>query len=271
MTHAVAMPSEMPAAPCADTLPAGAPAVRLQSISKWFDTRGKEPLTVLQNVSIDVPEQSVVALVGASGCGKSTILNIMSGLLTPDRGCVFIHGTAAADYKAWRSVGYMFQEDRLLPWRTALDNTAFGLEAETLPRRERNDRAMAALELVGLAQFAAAFPHELSGGMRSRVALARSLVTRPTLLLMDEPFSKLDPMIRSQMHDELLRIKSMMDMTIVFVTHDVEEAVVLADQVVLLMPRPGRVRSVMPVPLARPRDPNSQVVSDEVRRLRPLI
>jgi NitT/TauT family transport system ATP-binding protein len=264
-------PSPSPDPQCVGTLAPGQPAVRLKSISKWFDARGKEPLTVLQGVSIDVPEQSVVALVGASGCGKSTLLNIISGLLTPDRGCVFIHGTPAADFKDWRSVGYMFQEDRLLPWRTALDNTAFGLEAVKMGKRERHDRASEALALVGLGQFANAFPHELSGGMRSRVALARSLVTRPSLLLMDEPFSKLDPMIRSQMHEELLRIKSLMNMTIVFVTHDVEEAVVLADQVVLLMPRPGRVREVMDIPLARPRDPNSMEVSEQVRRLRPLI
>ncbi len=245
-----------------------APMVRLDCVSKWFARRGAEPLHVLQDISFDVPPQSITALLGASGCGKSTLLNIVSGLVDADRGQVRLDGTLLAQFDDWRSLGYMFQEDRLLPWRTALDNVAFGLEAISMSRGERRNRAMEELTLVGLEGFAGTYPFELSGGMRSRVALARSLVTRPKILLMDEPFSKLDPGIRSQMHVELLRIAGLKSMTIVFVTHDVEEAVVLADQVVLLMPRPGRIRAVVPMPLDHPRDAAGIAVAEQVRALR---
>jgi NitT/TauT family transport system ATP-binding protein len=243
-------------------------SVKVQSVSKWFPRRDGEPLHVLQNIDLDVPEKTIVAIVGASGCGKSTLLNIIAGLIKPDRGCVFLNGVKASEFKDWRSMTYMFQEDRLLPWRTAAQNVAFGLEAAGVGRAERKARVAETLELVGLSQFAKAYPHELSGGMRSRVALARSLVTRPTLLLMDEPFSKLDATIRSQMHDEVLRIAKLMDMTIVFVTHDAEEAVVLAKQVVVLNPRPGRVRETRMIDLPYPRDPSAPAVHEQARALR---
>lgn len=253
----------------ADATPAhDGPMVRLDRVSKWFARRGAEPLHVLQDISFDVMPQSITALLGASGCGKSTLLNIVSGLVAPDRGQVRLEGTALARFDDWRSLGYLFQEDRLLPWRTALDNAAFGLEATPLPRAERHVRALEVLSLVGLEGFANTYPFELSGGMRSRVALARSLVTRPKILLMDEPFSKLDPAIRSQMHGELLRIARMKAMTILFVTHDVEEAVVLADQIVLLEPRPGRIREIVPMPLDYPREPAGLPVAEQVRALR---
>ena len=244
------------------------PMVRIAAIGKWFARRGAEPLHVLQDISFDVKPRSITALLGASGCGKSTLLNIVSGLVPPDSGEVRLRDTPLARFHDWRSLGYLFQEDRLLPWRSALDNVAFGLEATRMPRAERRRRAMEELALVGLESFAGTYPFELSGGMRSRVALARSLVTRPTILLLDEPFSKLDPAIRSQMHDELLRIARIKEMTILFVTHDVEEAIVLADQIVVLMPRPGRIRDVVPIPLAYPRDPASLEVAEQVRALR---
>ncbi|MBM7850866.1 NitT/TauT family transport system ATP-binding protein [Methylopila capsulata] len=242
--------------------------VKVQSVSKWFPRRDGESLHVLQNIDLDVPEKAIVAIVGASGCGKSTLLNIIAGLVTPDRGCVFLNGVKASAFEDWRSLTYMFQEDRLLPWRTATQNVAFGLEAAGVARPERRERVTETLALVGLSGFADAYPHELSGGMRSRVALARSLVTRPQILLMDEPFSKLDPSIRTQMHDEVLRIKELMGMTIVFVTHDVEEAVVLADKVVVLNPRPGRVRETQEIRLPYPRDPLSPDVAEQARLLR---
>jgi NitT/TauT family transport system ATP-binding protein len=245
-----------------------APMVRLDRVGKWFARRGAEPLQVLEDISFDVQPRSITALLGASGSGKSTLLNIVSGLVEPDRGEVRLDGIPLARFDEWRTLGYMFQEDRLLPWRTTLDNAAFGLEATKMPRAERRARAMEALALVGLEGFANNYPFELSGGMRSRVALARSLVPRPKILLMDEPFSKLDPAIRSQMHDELLRIARLKEMTILFVTHDVEEAVVLADQIVLLMPQPGRISEVLPIPLAYPRDPIGIPVTEQVRALR---
>lgn len=242
--------------------------VQLESVGKSFMRRDGEQLEVLRNIDLDVPERSIVALVGASGCGKSTLLNIVAGLIPPDQGAVFLNGQKSSAFKDWRSMTYMFQEDRLFPWRTTAQNVALGLEAAGLPRKERRDRVMQVLELVGLEKFADSFPHELSGGMRSRAALGRSLVTEPSILLMDEPFSKLDPSIRTQMHDEVLRIAALRQMSVLFVTHDVEEAVVLANKIVVLMPRPGRVKETRDIALPYPRNPLSPEVAEEVRLLR---
>ena len=265
------MDNSAAAAPSPSAGACAAGAIALNAISKWFDTADGEPLTVLQNIELAVPAHSIFAILGASGCGKSTLLNIISGILTPDRGQVCFSGVRARDFSDWRSISYMFQEDRLLPWRTALANVEFSLEAGAMPRGERRVRAIEALDLVELSGFEAAFPHQLSGGMRSRVALARSLVTAPAILLMDEPFSRLDAQTRAQMHAELLHIHAMKHMTIVFVTHDVEEAVVLADEVVVLAPRPGRVREVVPIACPRPRDPTHPQAIQYIQRLRALI
>jgi ABC-type nitrate/sulfonate/bicarbonate transport system ATPase subunit len=246
-------------------------AITVADVSKWFPTADGKPLHVLDGVTLDVPERSILAILGASGSGKSTLLNIISGLIAPDRGRVCINGVPSGEFREWRSVSYMFQEDRLLPWRTACRNVEFALEASSTPKAERRRRAMQALELVGLATFEDAFPYQLSGGMRSRVALARSLVLEPCILLMDEPFSRLDAQTRSHMHGELLRIHAMKNMTIVFVTHDVEEAVVLADNVVVMAPRPGRVRELVPIAIPRPRDPTAPAVTQYIQRLRALI
>ncbi|MFG1214156.1 ABC transporter ATP-binding protein [Xanthobacter flavus] len=242
--------------------------VQLESVGKSFVRRDGEQLEVLRNIDLDVPERSIVALVGASGCGKSTLLNIVAGLIPPDQGTVYLNGQKSSAFKDWRSMTYMFQEDRLFPWRTTAQNIALGLEAAGMPRAERRDRVMQVLELVGLEKFADSFPHELSGGMRSRAALGRSLVTEPSILLMDEPFSKLDPSIRTQMHDEVLRIAALRQMSVLFVTHDVEEAVVLANKIVVLMPRPGRVKETREIDLPYPRNPLSPEVAEEVRLLR---
>lgn len=242
--------------------------VRLESVGKSFMRRDGAQLEVLRNIDLDVPERSIVALVGASGCGKSTLLNIIAGLVRPDQGKVFLNDVPSRDFRNWRSMTYMFQEDRLFPWRTTAQNVGLGLEAFGVPRAERRDRVRKVLELVGLDKFADAYPHELSGGMRSRAALGRSLVTEPAILLMDEPFSKLDPSIRAQMHEEVLRISALKGMSVIFVTHDVEEAVVLANKIVVLHPRPGRVRETRPVHMPYPRNPLSPEVAEEVRLLR---
>jgi len=247
------------------------PAIAVRGISKWFGNADGQSLLVLQDIDIEVPRKSILAILGASGCGKSTLLNIISGILTPDRGQICINGVPSRDFTEWHSVSYMFQEDRLLPWRTAIRNVEFSLEAGAMPHRERQARAREALRLVELEGFEDAFPHQLSGGMRSRVALARSLVQEPCILLMDEPFSRLDAQTRAQMHEELLHVHEMKHMTIVFVTHDVEEAVVLADEVVVLAPRPGRVREIAPIDCPRPRDPTHPEVTSYIQRLRALI
>ena len=246
-------------------------AIAVRGVNKWFKTADGSPLQVLADINLTIPVRTIVAILGASGCGKSTLLNIISGLVTPEQGEVLINDTPSRKFSDWRSVSYMFQEDRLLPWRTARANIEFGLEAGDMPRAERRERAVEALRLVKLTGFEEAFPHQLSGGMRSRVALARSLVTDPAILLMDEPFSRLDAQTRAQMHDELLHIQSIKQMTIVFVTHDVEEAVVLADEVVVLAPRPGRVREIVSIACARPRDPTDPQAIQYIQRLRALI
>jgi NitT/TauT family transport system ATP-binding protein len=229
------------------------PAISFIEVSKRFPAADGGLLEVLRGVSFDVPAGEIVALVGPSGSGKSTLLNLAAGLIFPDRGAVRILGEDTQGPVDWRRVGYMFQDDRLLPWRVALRNVTLALEAGSMPAAERRDRARAALALVGLDEFVDAYPHQLSGGMRSRVALARSLVGEPDLLLMDEPFSRLDAQTRGTLHRELLRVHELRGMSILFVTHDVEEAVVLADTMVLLTARPGRVRERIDVPLPQPR------------------
>jgi ABC-type nitrate/sulfonate/bicarbonate transport system ATPase subunit len=232
---------------------AGIPAISFRDIGKQFRAADGGWLEVLRDVSFDVPAGDIVAIVGPSGSGKSTLLNMAAGLLSPDRGRIAVMGQATNAAVDWSRVGYMFQDDRLLPWRVAICNVALALEAGSMPAAERVRRAGAVLDLVGLGGFAKAYPHQLSGGMRSRVALARSLVGEPDILLMDEPFSRLDAQTRGSMHRELLRIHAMRRISILFVTHDVEEAVVLADHVVLMSARPGRVRRTIDVSLPQPR------------------
>lgn len=239
------------------------PAIALTGIGKSFDK-----LKVLDDISLSVRQGEVVALLGTSGCGKSTLLNIIAGLLPPDCGDIAMDGAAASGRNASADIAYMFQEDRLLPWRSIRANVGFGLEAQSIDRKTRHAKADAMLAHVGLSDFAKSWPHQLSGGMRSRVALARSLVVEPRILLMDEPFSKLDPQTRSQMHDELLRLQSIHGTTILFVTHDVEEAVVLADRIVVMSPRPGRIRSIETIDFPRPRIATDPAVNEQIRLLR---
>jgi NitT/TauT family transport system ATP-binding protein len=246
------------------------PAIRLSRVGKSF-ANANHTIEVLRNVNFTVPPQAIVGLIGASGSGKSTLLNIISGILKPDRGQVCICGAASEEFNDWRSVSYMFQDDRLLPWRTAIRNVEFALEAGSVAKKERVQRALQALELVELESFEEAFPYQLSGGMRSRVALARSLVTEPRILLMDEPFSRLDAQTRALMHEELLRIHRLKRMTVVFVTHDVAEAVLLADQVAVMSSRPGTIREVLQIMPARPRDITQPEITSYIQRLRALI
>src|ERR1043166_4353817 len=228
-------------------------AISFVGVSKRFPRPGGGTLDALDGVGFDVPAGEIVAILGPSGSGKTTLLNLAAGLALPDEGRVAVMGRATTGAVDWNRVGYMFQDDRLLPWRVGGENGALALEAGAMPAPERRERARAGLELVGLADFADAYPHQLSGGMRSRVALARSLVGEPEILLMDEPFSRLDAQTRAAMHGELLRIHALRRMSILFVTHDVEEAVILADRIVTMSPRPGRVRRQVTVDLPQPR------------------
>jgi ABC-type nitrate/sulfonate/bicarbonate transport system ATPase subunit len=243
------------------------PAISFQDVSKHFPAADGSRLEVLRDVSFDVRIGDVVAILGPSGSGKSTLLNMAAGLLFPDAGQVVVMGQSTDAAVDWSHVGYMFQDDRLLPWRVAVRNVALALEAGSMPAAERLRRARAVLDLVGLDGFEHAYPHQLSGGMRSRVALARSLVGEPQILLMDEPFSRLDAQTRGSMHRELLRIHALRAMTILFVTHDVEEAVVLADHVVMMSARPGRVRRTIDITLPQPRigTPGAVALTAELR------
>jgi ABC-type nitrate/sulfonate/bicarbonate transport system ATPase subunit len=250
--------------------PAGTPAISFIDVSKRFPTAEGRMLEVLRGVSFDLPSTEIVAIVGPSGAGKSTLLNLAAGLILPDQGEVRILGRDTAGAVDWGRVGYMFQDDRLLPWRVALANVTLALEAGAMPAAERRRRAHDALALVGLTEFAKAYPHQLSGGMRSRVALARSLVGEPDLLLMDEPFSRLDAQTRAAMHRELLRIHAMRRLSILFVTHDAEEAVVLADRIVVMSARPGQVRATLDVTLSHPR-PGTEGAAALVGRLRAML
>ena len=244
-----------------------ASALSFIDVSKHFAGNDGRPLEVLRGVSFDLPAGAIVAILGPSGAGKSTLLNLAAGLIRPDDGRVAVLGADTSGAVDWGRVGYMFQDDRLLPWRVALGNVTLALEAGSMPAPERRRRAGAALAMVGLADFAEAYPHQLSGGMRSRVALARSLVGEPELLLMDEPFSRLDPQTRASLHRELLRIRDLRRLSILFVTHDVEEAVVLADRIVLMSARPGQVRETVELALPHPRTGTDEATA-LVNRLR---
>jgi ABC-type nitrate/sulfonate/bicarbonate transport system ATPase subunit len=257
-------------APRVRPAPAGTPAISFIDVSKRFPTAERRMLEVLRGVSFDLPSAEIVAIVGPSGAGKSTLLNLAAGLILPDHGEVRILGRDTAGAVDWGRVGYMFQDDRLLPWRVALANVTLALEAGAMAAAERRRRAHDTLALVGLADFAKAYPHQLSGGMRSRVALARSLVGEPDLLLMDEPFSRLDAQTRAAMHRELLRIHEMRRLSILFVTHDAEEAVVLADRIVVMSARPGQVRATLDVTLPHPR-PGTEGAAALVARLRAML
>ena len=228
----------------------GGPAISFQDVSKHFPATDGSRLEVLRDVSFDVRIGGVVAILGPSGSGKSTLLNMAAGLIFPDAGRVVVMGQRTDAAVDWSHVGYMFQDDRLLPWRVAVRNVALALEAGAMPAAERLRRARAVLDLVGLGGFEQSYPYQLSGGMRSRVALARSLVGE-----------------RSSMHRELLRIHAMRAMTILFVTHDVEEAVVLADHVVMMSARPGRVRRTIDISLPQPRigTENAIALANELR------
>lgn len=226
---------------------AGPPLISLRQVGKSFkDGR----LRVLDDISFDVSEGEFVSLVGPSGCGKTTLLRLINGLIPADQGAVLVKGQPPVPNP---ELAMVFQSARLLPWRTVAGNIDFVLALRGLSRRDSAERSLALLGAVGLRDFADAYPHELSGGMQSRVGLARALAAEPQVLLMDEPFAALDAMTRETLRAELLRMWARRRMAVVFVTHDIDEAILLSQRIILLRPRPGRIDGIIPVDLPEPR------------------
>ncbi len=223
----------------------------LSDVSRDFITRGKT-IQAMAGVSLDVSAGEFLTVVGPSGCGKSTLLKIVCGLLAPSRGSVLYKGARLTGVNT--EIGYVTQADNLYPWRTLRENVEFPLEIRGVARGERRARAAALIERVGLAGFEDHYPYELSGGMRQRANIIRTLVYDPEVILMDEPFGPLDAQTRLLLQDQLLKLWDGARKTIVFITHDLGEAVALADRVVVMTARPGTVKRICPVPLERPRD-----------------
>ncbi len=223
------------------------PALVLDHISKTFTSRGRT-LEIMRDVSLTVREGEFLVIVGPSGCGKSTLLRMIQGLESTSGGSVAFSG---AESRARR--GFVFQRDGLYHWRTVLRNVTLGLELADMPKAEAQERAQKMIDLVGLRGFERNYPNELSGGMRQRVNLARALAIDPTMLLMDEPFAALDALTREQMQQELIRISAAAGKTVILITHQIDEAVLFADRVAVLSPRPSRILDVIPIELPRPR------------------
>jgi NitT/TauT family transport system ATP-binding protein len=246
-----------------DTAPSSKLVV--EGVSKWFRTP-RSITHALDGITLHVDDGEFVCLVGPSGCGKSTLLDIIAGLTRPDQGYVMADGHRVEGPERHRLV--MFQESALFPWLTALGNVMFGLKlVPGLTNAQRRETAHRYLEMVDLAKFARANVHELSGGMKQRVAFARALAPDPHVLLMDEPLSALDAMTREQLYWDIQRIQQERRKTIVLVTHNVREAVCLGDRVVLLSPRPGRIREQFRIRLPRPRDVNSVELAEHASRI----
>jgi NitT/TauT family transport system ATP-binding protein len=237
--------------------------LQIDHVSKEFSVRdtsgqsrgGSRQLLAVHEVDLQIADGEFLVIVGPSGCGKSTLLDMLAGLTEPSRGRILLDGTPITGPGPDR--GIVFQQYALLPWRTARENVEFGLEATAAGKRERRERAREYLDLVGLDDFADSYPHQLSGGMKQRVAIARSLATDPQLLIMDEPFGALDALTREALQSQLARIWERTGKTIVFVTHGIEEAVYLGQRVAVMSARPGRIKAVIDIPLK-----NDEAVAD---------
>jgi NitT/TauT family transport system ATP-binding protein len=223
-----------------------APALEVDGVCRQFG-----PVTALDGISFAVQPGEFVSIIGPSGCGKSTLFSILGGLDAGHQGAVRVHGAPVRG--PHKDIGMVFQEQSTLPWRSVLENVAFPLEMRGVGRAERRDRARRAVELVGLRGFEARFPDELSGGMRQRVAIARTLAMEPGILLMDEPFGALDEQTRLLLGEKVLQIQQTLRQTTLLITHSISEAVQLSDRIVVMTYRPGRVKRIVPVPLPRPR------------------
>ena len=225
--------------------------IRVDRVTKLFSTDDSEILAV-DDVSMDIRLGEFLCILGASGCGKTILLNMMAGLLPPTRGQILIDDRAVEGPGNDRT--FVFQEYALFPWMTVLENVAFGLESRGVGQEERQDSARKILENMGLGEFVDAFPHAISGGMKQRVSIARALAVNPEIILMDEPFAALDAQSRLILQKELLSIWEVLKKTVVFVTHNIEEAMLLSDRIAIMTARPGKIKKVVEVSLPRPRD-----------------
>ncbi|MFC9459443.1 ABC transporter ATP-binding protein [Streptomyces sp. NPDC056983] len=237
------------------------PEFSFQGVTRTFPSGNDGEFTALEAVDLDIDSGDFVCFIGPSGCGKTTLLNMSAGLLPPSVGTISFRGTPLNGVNT--GVGFITQHDNLLPWRTVEKNIGIALEIEKVPRADRRRRVEEVVDLVGLNGFAQRYPSQLSGGMQKRASLARGLVYGPSTLLMDEPFGALDAQLRLTMQNELLRIWERDRKTIIFVTHDLDEAILLADKIVVFGTRPGRVVHVEDVPLQRPRDLTELRLSSE--------
>lgn len=222
--------------------------------------KGLDPLLALEDINLEIPAGRFVCLVGLSGCGKSTLLKALAGLITPSSGQIRLDGRAVSGPGAER--GMVFQQDAVFPWLSVLDNIAFGLRAKGVPQREAIGQAEYWAENVGLKGFEKAMPKELSGGMRKRVDIARVYASDPTVLLMDEPFGALDAQTKESMQDDLISLWERDRRTVVFVTHDLDEALVLSDDIVVMAPRPGRIQQVEHISIERPRSAETRLTEE---------
>lgn len=229
-------------------------SIRFDHVYKAFIARGRggDPILALEDVSFEVGAGEFIGLVGPSGCGKSTCLNLLAGLTSPSSGTVEHQGRAVRNVNT--EVGYITQDDNLLPWRSLLGNVELALEFQGVPRQERQERARDFIDLVGLGGFEHHYPHELSGGMRKRAGIIRTLIYDTNVVLMDEPFGPLDAQTRVILQSELLRLWDRIRPTVLFVTHDLVEAIALSDRIIVFTSSPGRIKRTYEVELSRPRD-----------------
>lgn len=247
---------------------AGRPArIVLDDLTKTFGGGRAQAVPAVDHVSFQIHEGEFVALIGPSGCGKSTILNVVAGLIPITGGRVLVDDNEVRFGKPTPKTGYVFQRDTVYPWRTVRRNIGYGLELARLPRAQREAETARMIERAGLSGFENAFPITLSGGMRQRVSLMRTLIMRPEILLMDEPFGALDTHTKLEMHKFLLELWEEEQQTVIFVTHDLGEALTLSDKVVVLSARPGRIKEVFDVPFARPRHAITLRETDEYSAL----
>lgn len=231
------------------------PTIEFRNITKHYENLEGEATAALENINLTVKDGEFVCVLGPSGCGKSTLLEIAAGLLPHSGGEILLDGKLQSGTS--RDIGVVFQDSSLFPWRSVHKNIEFGLEIANADKNERAQKVQNAIELVGLKGFENKYPHQLSGGMRQRAGIARTLVNDPKCILMDEPFSAVDHLTRLTLQDEIVRIWQREKKTILFITHDVSEAVYLATRIVLLTPRPGRIQRIFEVPFDRPRSRNN--------------